>query len=109
MAFCLLLKNDVKDSEPEWVNQKQITGINIRYSVRDIPSLFPGNSQILSGSGGENFSPQLQDKIWEWPGNEARVYLGTHPVKGMYVQIWTYSVAGVPKNVGGYIFCVGYT
>ena len=32
----------------------------------------PGHSQILSHSSGENqVSLQLQDKIWEWPGNEA--------------------------------------
>ena len=31
---------------------------------------FPGHSQILSHSCGEksDFSPWLQDKIWEWPG-----------------------------------------
>jgi len=29
-------------------------------------SLFPGHPQISSCS-----DPQLQDKIWEWPGNEA--------------------------------------
>ena len=57
-------------------------------------ALFPGHSQILSPSCGENLSPQLQlsmetclrilshscgenfpprlrDKIWEWPGNKA--------------------------------------
>ena len=36
---------------------------------------FPGHSQILSSSYGEKsgFSPQLLDKIWEWPGNEATV------------------------------------
>ena len=28
----------------------------------------PGHSQILSRS---RFSPQLRDKIWEWPGDEA--------------------------------------
>ena len=37
-----------------------------------IPSLasFPGHSQILSCSCAD-FCPQLQDKIWEGPGNEA--------------------------------------
>ena len=35
-------------------------------------ALFPGHSQILSCSHGETFSPRLRDKIWEWPGNEAR-------------------------------------
>ena len=32
----------------------------------------PGHSQILSRSF-PNFSPRLRDKIWEWPGNEARL------------------------------------
>ena len=32
---------------------------------------FPGHSH--SRSCGEKFSPQLWDKIWEWPGNEATV------------------------------------
>ena len=32
----------------------------------------PGHSQILSRSSGEKqVSLRLQDKIWEWPGNEA--------------------------------------
>ena len=49
----------------------------------------PGHSQILSCSRGEttswtgsfdprpspDISPQLQDKIWEWPGDEANSYL----------------------------------
>ena len=35
-------------------------------------ALSPGHSQILSRSYGEkSVSPQLQDKIWEWPGEEA--------------------------------------
>ena len=29
---------------------------------------FPGHSQILSRNS--EFSTQLRDKIWEWPGNE---------------------------------------
>ena len=35
---------------------------------------FPGHSQILSRSSVE-FSPWLRDKIWEWPGNEAKTCL----------------------------------
>ena len=84
MAFCLLLKNDTKGSGQEWANQKQITGINIRYSVMDIPSLIsrPLPDFILQ-LWEKFFSPQPQDKIWEWPEKEARVYLGTHPVEAM--------------------------
>ena len=34
-------------------------------------ALFPDHSQVLFCSCGENLiSPQLWDKIWEWPGNE---------------------------------------
>ena len=36
---------------------------------------FPGRSQILSSSC---FFPQLWDKIWEWPGNEAIFLLCAH-------------------------------
>ena len=38
---------------------------------RQVLASFPGHSKILSCSHGEN-STELQDKIWEWPGNEAR-------------------------------------
>ena len=34
----------------------------------------PGHFQILSRSCGK-FSPQLQDKIWEWPADEASIYV----------------------------------
>ena len=48
-----------------------------------VVALSPGPSHILSRSHGEksgeglgwpspDFSPRLQDKIWEWPRNEAR-------------------------------------
>ena len=42
--------------------------------LEDLATLasFPGHSQIWSRSHGEKFSAQLQDKIWKWPGNEAR-------------------------------------
>ena len=34
-------------------------------------ALFQGHSQILSRSCGEpEFSLQLQDKVWEWPGDK---------------------------------------
>ena len=35
---------------------------------------FPGHSQILS-----EFSPQLRDKIWEWPGNKVASVPGLPP------------------------------
>ena len=38
----------------------------------------PGHSQVLSHRCGEkSASPQLRDKLWEWPGNEANWEIGT--------------------------------
>ena len=46
---------------------------------------FPGHSQILSQLWTKlEFSPQLQDKIWEWPGNEA-IY--SQQLKLMFTQL----------------------
>ena len=42
----------------------------------------PGHSQILS------LSPQLRDKIWEWPGDEARQRPGN---KAASKRIWSHS------------------
>ena len=49
---------------------------------RQVLASFPGHSQILSRSCGEN-STELRDKIWEWPGNEAR-----------QVQLWVIHCTG---------------
>ena len=46
----------------------------IEVNVHMYCALSPGHSQILSHSCGEiDFSPQLRDKIWQWPGNKATV------------------------------------
>ena len=45
--------------------------------------------KILSHSRGEkspNFSPQLRDKIWEWPGDEATLFAYTLHSQTMYTQ-----------------------
>ena len=41
----------------------ELVGLFLGHSA-ELVGLLPGHSQILS-------SPQLRDKIWEWPGNEA--------------------------------------
>ena len=63
-------------SHSVWKMQYKITVFStyLEY-VSDVAS-FTGHSQSLSCSSGENFS--LQDKIWEWPKNEAMSKEVTH-------------------------------
>ena len=45
--------------------------------------------KFLSHSRGEkspNFSPQLRDKIWEWPGDQATLFAYTLHSQTMYTQ-----------------------
>ena len=51
-----------------------------------------------------NFSPQLRDKIWEWPGDEARKTgggesLGTRPEKQGEERVWGRDYTSVCKFV----------
>ena len=41
--------------------------------VRYFSSLVPRPLYLVSVGLDSQFSPQLQDKIWEWPGNETRL------------------------------------
>ena len=82
-----LITTDVRSSERSLQKKKASWKSNWNTSwmhgyTTEPPDLasFPGHSQILSRSRGERrccvyvsseFSPQLRDKIWEWPGNEA--------------------------------------
>ena len=61
-----------------WKISIQLTGVGLAHACPIIViASFPGHSQILSHKCGEknDFSPQLLDKIWEWPGNEAIIVI----------------------------------
>ena len=66
---------------------------------------FPGQFQVLSHSCGV-FSPQLWDKIWDWPGNEAVLQVCTHtqflPPTVPWLAIgWSWSLiyVAVPRRI----------
>ena len=58
-------------SETKHILSGKTVTLNCKPANRQYVDLSPGHSQILSA----DFSPRLQDKILEWPGDEARQYV----------------------------------
>ena len=66
-------------------------------------ALFPGHSQIFSCTCGENIC--MQDKIWDWPGDKATIWLHSwhfyhnHATKELDLQMYYIKgMTNLPRN-----------